>query len=96
VPLGQGALINTPLQNTFLSPYCRPIPAPSAWPNTTIESSTKGTEEKMRKYASKILALMLLVGVAQTLAGCVIEEDHDRYYHHHYWHDDDDGWHHHR
>lgn len=39
----------------------------------------------MRKYASKILALMLLVGVAQALSACVIEEDH---YHHHYWHDD--------
>jgi hypothetical protein len=77
-----------------MSPYSRPIPASSAWSNTTIESSTKGTEEKMRNTLSKIFALMLLVGVAQTLAGCVIEDDH--YYHHHHWHDDDDGWHHHR
>jgi len=43
----------------------------------------------MRKYASKILALMLLIGVAQTLSACVIEEDH---YHHHYWHEDHDHW----
>jgi len=89
VPLDQGALINTPLQNTFLSPHSRPIPAPSRWSNTTIESSIKGTEDQMRKYASKILALMLLIGVAQTLSACVIEEDH---YHHHYWHEDHDHW----
>jgi hypothetical protein len=39
----------------------------------------------MRKHMSKILALMLFIGVAQTLSACVIEDDH---YHHHYWHDD--------
>ena len=49
----------------------------------------------MRKTLSKIFTLIFLVGVAQTLAGCVIEDDH-YYHHHHYWHDDDDGWRHHR
>lgn len=39
----------------------------------------------MRKHMSKILALMLFIGVAQMLSACVIEDDH---YHHHYWHDD--------
>lgn len=43
----------------------------------------------MRKHVSKILAFMLLIGVAQSLAACVIEDDH---YHHHYYHEDE--WHH--
>ena len=45
----------------------------------------------MRKHVSKILAILLLIGIAQSLAACVIEDDH--YYHHHYWHDHDDDWH---
>ena len=47
----------------------------------------------MRNHVAKIFALLMLIGVAQTLSACVIEEDHDHYYHHH-WHDhDDDDWH---
>ena len=53
-----------------------------------ISTSGEGTEVKMRKHASKILAILLLIGVAQSLAACVIEDDH----HGHYWHEDE--WHH--
>lgn len=81
--------VNTPLQNTSFSPYCRPNAASSGWFNTTIElSSNKGTEDEMRKYVSKVLALLILIGVAQSLAACVIEDDHYDHYHHHYWHED--------
>jgi hypothetical protein len=43
----------------------------------------------MRKHASKILAILLLIGVAESLAACVVEDDH---YRGHYWHEDE--WHH--
>jgi hypothetical protein len=43
----------------------------------------------MRKHLSKFLALLLLIGVAQTLTGCIVEDDG----HYHHWHDD--GYHHH-
>ena len=47
----------------------------------------------MRNHLSKILAVLLLIGVAETLSACVVYEGHP-YYHHHDW-DDEDGWHHH-
>jgi hypothetical protein len=39
----------------------------------------------MRKHASKIFAILFLIGITQTLAGCVIVDDD--HYHRHYWHD---------
>jgi len=47
----------------------------------------------MRNHISKFLALLLLIGVAQTLTACVVYDDGPRYHH---WHDDDDYYHHHR
>jgi hypothetical protein len=43
----------------------------------------------MRNHISKIFALLLLIGVAQTLTACVV---YDEGPHYHHWHDD--GWHH--
>ena len=45
----------------------------------------------MRKHISKILALLLFIGVAQTLTACIVEDGGGGHYHH--WHDD--GYHHH-
>ncbi|HMA48504.1 MAG TPA: hypothetical protein VKP60_02060 [Magnetospirillaceae bacterium] len=39
----------------------------------------------MRNHISKILALLLLIGVAQTLTACVVYDDGGHYHH---WHDD--------
>jgi hypothetical protein len=44
----------------------------------------------MRKYIPKFFALLLLIGVANALSACIVEEDGGHYHH---WHDD--GWHHH-
>jgi len=44
----------------------------------------------MRTHISKLLALLLLIGVAQTLTACVV---YDEGPHYHHWHDDD--YHHH-
>lgn len=55
----------------------------------TSETERQGTEDKMRKHISKIMAILLLIGVAQTLSACIIEDGG----HYHHWHDD--GWHHH-
>ena len=44
----------------------------------------------MRSCISRILALLLLIGVAQSLTACVVYDDGPHYHH---WHDDD--WHHH-
>lgn len=39
----------------------------------------------MRNHISKILAVLLLIGVAQTLTACVVYDDGGHYHH---WHDD--------
>jgi hypothetical protein len=44
----------------------------------------------MRNHISKFLALLLLIGVAQTLTACVFEDDHDRHWHDE--HHDDHHW----
>ena len=44
----------------------------------------------MRNHISKFLALLLLIGVAQTLSACVVYDDGPRYHH---WHEDE--YHHH-
>jgi len=43
----------------------------------------------MRTHLSKVLALLLLIGVAQTLTACVVYEEGHPHYHYH----DDDDWH---
>jgi hypothetical protein len=44
----------------------------------------------MRSVISKILALLMLLGVTANLTACVV---YDEGPHRHYWHDDDHRWH---